>query len=65
MATEAPESVEAIKPVEIDATTLTPLSPEVISKQVRIVSSIETLRSTTHYALLLAVGYYQPWYENS
>lgn len=45
------EEVEAVPKVEIDVTKLTPLSPEVISKQVGAIVALRTKRS------LLYLGY--------
>jgi len=42
---EDEDEVDAVPTVDIDPTKLTPLSPEVISKQVRLLSIIAVARS--------------------
>jgi hypothetical protein len=53
---EEDDVVEAVPKVEIDPSKLTPLSPEVISKQV----SADRLEPTCDHAHAFGIGDYQP-----
>lgn len=59
---EDDDEFDQVPDIDIDPSTLTPLSPEVISKQVSIVLHCMKRFSCYIYSYFIILGHYQPWF---